>query len=121
MSYYIHPLQQHDTYHINHKRLSKKNNKNFVELFKKEQQLKISKHAKQRLSERNIKINDDKWQKISDKMNEANKKGVTDAVVVTDDAALIVSNKNKTVVTALAYDEADEKIFTNINGMILIK
>lgn len=84
------------------------------------QNLTISKHANERLENRNISIDEKKWQQISEKMIEAKKKGVTDSLVVTNDAALVVSTKNHTVVTAMARDEASAKIFTNINGTIVM-
>lgn len=121
MSNYIHPLQQHQSFNITKKKSNQNVTKNFKDVLGKEQSLKVSKHAQQRLLERNIQINDEKWQQISEKMSEASKKGVTDSVVVTKDATLIVSNKNNTVVTALNNAEAENKVFTNINGMILLK
>lgn len=84
------------------------------------QELKVSKHAKERLIERNITISETQWQNISEKLTEAKQKGVTDSLVVTDEAALLVSTKNNTVVTAMNKTEATSKIFTNINGTILI-
>ncbi|WP_099158101.1 TIGR02530 family flagellar biosynthesis protein [Virgibacillus ndiopensis] len=84
------------------------------------QSLKVSKHAKERLNERNITIDDKEWQTISEKMVEARHKGVTDSLVITNKAALLVSAKNNTVVTAMNRDEASSKIFTNINGTIVI-
>lgn len=82
--------------------------------------LKISKHAEQRLIERNIHINEQQWSKIAAKMTEAKAKGITDSLVITNDAALLVSTKNHTVVTAMNRTEAESKIFTNINGTILM-
>ena len=46
--------------------------------------------------------------------------GVTDSLVLTKEAALVVSAKNNTVITAMGRDEASSQIFTNINGTILI-
>lgn len=85
-----------------------------------ESTLKISKHAEKRLNERNIKIDGDLWTRIEQKVNEARVKGVSDSLVVTEQAALIVSAKNNTVITAMDRQEASSQIFTNINGTILI-
>lgn len=82
--------------------------------------LKISKHAQARLTERNIKIEDSKWQQISEKVYEAKQKGITDSLVVTDEATLLISTKNNTVVTAMDRSEAQSRIFTNINGTIVV-
>jgi len=94
---------------------------NFKDILAQEQQeLKISKHAQERLNERNITIDDNQWKIIESKMKEAKQKGITDSLVVMNEAALLVSAKNNTVVTALDRNEATGRIFTNINGTILI-
>src|SRR5690625_687886 len=92
----------------------------FKEILNNIQDLKISKHAQQRLKERNIHIYQSQWQVIGEKMSEAKQKGVTDSLVVMDHAALLVSTKNHTVVTAMDRQEATSRVFTNINGTILI-
>src|SRR5690625_247608 len=84
------------------------------------QEIKVSKHAEQRLKERNIQIDQKQWQVIGEKMSEAKKKGVTDSLVVTNDGALIVSTKNKTVGTAMGREDATTKLFTNIKGKLII-
>lgn len=83
-------------------------------------QLKISKHAKTRLEERNIFINPQQWSKIEEKIAKAKGMGVHDSLVIMKDAALIVSAKNNTVITAMDIAEAKSQIFTNINGTILM-
>ncbi len=83
-------------------------------------ELKISKHAQARLNERKIEISNEKWQEISKQILEARQKGITDSLVITSEATLLVSAKNHTVVTALDRHEAQSRIFTNINGTILI-
>ncbi len=83
-------------------------------------QLKVSKHASQRLAERNIHISDAQWQLVSDKVSEARLKGVNDSLVLMDQAALIVSAKNSTVITAMDRREATNQLFTNIDGTIVL-
>ncbi|WP_047981267.1 TIGR02530 family flagellar biosynthesis protein [Ornithinibacillus contaminans] len=92
----------------------------FKSILQEQQELKISKHATERLQERNIQLNDKQWQLINDKVVEAKEKGITDSLVVMNNAALLVSAKNNTVVTAMNLEEASNRIFTNINGTILI-
>lgn len=94
----------------------------FIEHFKQvsTQALKISKHATERLNDRNISISDIEWQKISEKVFEARDKGVNQPLVILDQAALVVSAKNGTVITALDRTEAKQQLFTNIDGTILL-
>lgn len=83
-------------------------------------ELKVSKHANQRLLERNIHISDAQWQLVSDKVSEARSKGVKDSLVLMEQAALIVSAKNATVITAMDRKEANNQLFTNIDGTIVL-
>lgn len=83
--------------------------------------LTLSKHAKERLAQRGIEINQERWTKIEDKVRQAKAKGVNDSLVLLKDAALIVSAKNNTVITAMGRQEAAEQIFTNINGTIVLE
>ena len=98
------------------------NTKSFVEHLKAAttEPLKISKHASERMQERNIEISDVEWQQLTDKVYEAQQKGVKQPLVLLDQAALIVSAKNATVITALDRDEAKSQIFTNIDGTIVL-
>lgn len=82
--------------------------------------LKLSKHAQKRLQERDVVVTASEWEHISKKVMEAKDKGVTDSVVLTKEAALVVSAKNNTVITAMKREEATSHIFTNINGTIVV-
>lgn len=99
---------------------SSKSNVNFKDVLTEQTGLKISKHASERLQERNIEIDTKQWEKINDKVKEAKAKGITDSLVITEQAALLVSAKNNTVVTVMNRQEATSRIFTNINGTILM-
>ena len=83
-------------------------------------QLKISKHASERMQEREIEISDSDWQEVNHRIIEAQQKGIKQPLVLLDNAALIVSAKNNTVITVLDRDEAKSQIFTNIDGTIII-
>ena len=89
-------------------------------LDQKKSNLTLTKHAEERMVERNIIMNESKWQSIATQVEKAKAKGITDSLVLTDEAALVVSAKNQTVITMMNRQEATEKIFTNINGTIII-
>lgn len=107
---------------INHsKDIQAHNQSNFKHVFQQEcEALIVSKHASSRMKERGIHISDCVWKEIEHKVKEAKQKGVTESVVITNDAALIVSTKNHTVITAMDKQEVDAHIFTNINGAIVM-
>lgn len=95
--------------------------KSFLEhLQQAHQELKISKHASERMQERNIEISEEQWQEVTEKVNEAREKGVKQPLVLMDQAALIVSAKNATVITAMDRLEAKSQLFTNIDGTIVL-
>ncbi|WP_397537516.1 TIGR02530 family flagellar biosynthesis protein [Rummeliibacillus pycnus] len=104
---------------VNVKQLEKQS---FSELLAEQttKQLKVSKHASNRLQERNIHIDDYQWERITNKVFEAKSKGVNDSLVLTNNAALIVSAKNATVITAMDRHEAQDQLFTNIDGTIVL-
>jgi flagellar operon protein len=81
----------------------------------------VSKHAQERLKQRNINITGENWKTIEEKVSEAKRMGVTDSLVLLPNAALIVSAKNQTVITVLDRKEATSQIFTNINGTIVLE
>lgn len=82
--------------------------------------LKISKHAAERLAERDIHISDAEWARVTDMVNEAKTKGIKESLVLMDQAALIVSARNSTVITAMDRTEAKNQLFTNIDGTIVL-
>ena len=82
--------------------------------------IKISKHAEQRIQQRNLQINEQQWSQLEEKLAEAKQKGLNDSLVLMDQAALIVNAKNNTVITAMDRSEASSQIFTNINGAIIL-
>lgn len=89
-------------------------------IYQTSKELTISKHAKHRLEQRDIKIDSQLWKQIEAKVGEAKKMGVNDSLVLLENAALIVNAKNNVVVTAMGRDEATTQIFTNINGTIIL-
>ncbi|GAY74544.1 TIGR02530 family flagellar biosynthesis protein [Sporolactobacillus inulinus] len=83
-------------------------------------QITLSKHARDRINQRHINISDQEWHLIDAKVQEAKKMGIDDSLVLTKKAALLVSAKNNTVITAVGLDEAKSRIFSNIDGTIII-
>ncbi|WHH58938.1 TIGR02530 family flagellar biosynthesis protein [Petroclostridium sp. X23] len=83
-------------------------------------ELKFSKHAEARLRSRNIHIDAEQKQRITDAVAKAEQKGVKESLVLMDDLAFVVSVKNKTVITAVNNDDLKESVFTNIDGAVII-
>ncbi len=82
--------------------------------------LKFSKHAANRLADRNIELTNEQMDRLAIGTQKAGVKGIKDSLVMIDDLAFIVNIPNKTVVTAIDQTQADENIFTNIDGAVIV-
>jgi len=82
--------------------------------------LKFSAHATQRLNERKIQLDGATLGRVNDALDKAAAKGVEDTLVLTPDAALIVSVKNRTVITAMDRGSLNGNVFTNIDGAVIV-
>lgn len=85
----------------------------------KQSELKFSKHAMNRLSDRSITLTDAQRGRLEDGVSQAGEKGIRDSLVLVDSLAFIVNVPNKTVVTAMDQEDASEHIFTNIDGAVI--
>ena len=83
-------------------------------------ELKFSKHAVNRLNDRNILLTDSQNVRLENGVKQASEKGIKESLVLVDSLAFIVNVPNKTVVTALDQTEASSNIFTNIDGAVII-
>jgi flagellar operon protein len=80
--------------------------------------VKFSRHAEQRLKDRNIQLDDRQLERLTEAVDKASSKGVRDTLVMMDDVAMVVNVKNRTVITAVTKDELRENVFTNIDGAV---
>lgn len=82
--------------------------------------VRFSKHAANRLAERNIELTDNQMERLQEGTMKAGAKGINESLVIVDQLAFIVNIPNHTVVTAMNQTEADENIFTNIDGAVIM-
>ena len=80
--------------------------------------IRFSKHANERLLSRNIDLSAEQLERLSEAAMKAKEKGIKESLVVMDGVSFIVNCKSNTVITAV--DEADEHIFTNIDGAVIL-
>lgn len=83
-------------------------------------ELKFSKHAQQRLQDRNITLSSEDLEKIQNAVGKAREKGARDSLILMDQLALVVSVKNNTVITAVDEDNIRSSVFTNIDSAVII-
>ncbi|MHB0877394.1 MAG: TIGR02530 family flagellar biosynthesis protein [Anaerolineae bacterium] len=81
--------------------------------------LKISKHAQTRLAERGLTLSSDEMQRLEGAVDKAAAKGSRDSLVLMDDLALVVSIRNRTVITAVDANSRKGNVFTNIDSVVL--
>lgn len=94
----------------------------FEEILQKQQtgEIKFSKHAANRLNDRNIELTSEQLERLSDGTRKAGEKGIRESLVLVDELAFIVNTGSNTVITAMDQAETKENIFTNIDGTVII-
>ena len=81
--------------------------------------VKFSKHASNRLNDRNIELTQDQMNRLNNARNQASAKGINESLILVDQLAFIVNVKSNTVVTAMDSHESGSNIFTNIDGAVI--
>ena len=69
---------------------------------------------------RGIKFEPQDMQRLNDAVQRAASKGSKDSLILMNDSALIVSVKNKTVVTVMDKNALKENVFTNIDSTVVV-
>ncbi len=82
--------------------------------------LKFSSHAMNRIRDRSISMGKEQLAKLENAVDTAAAKGAKESLILTDDAAFIVSVKNKTVITVLDRNSMNGNVFTNIDSTVVV-
>ena len=82
--------------------------------------LKFSAHAQQRLEMSRTSLTDGDLARINDAVQKAASKGARESLILMDNLALVVSVKNRTVITAVDGQRMKENIFTNIDSAVIL-
>ena len=81
--------------------------------------VKFSKHAANRLTDRNIELTQDQMDRLNQAAAQAGEKGINESLILVDQLAFIVNVPNNTVVTAMDQKDKSNQIFTNIDGAVI--
>ena len=84
------------------------------------QPVKLSQHAQERLKSRGITLSETDLQQLAGAVDSVAQKGGKDSLIMMGDAALVVSVKNRTVVTALDRQGMKGNVFTNIDSAVVL-
>lgn len=78
----------------------------------------FSKHATERVFERNIDISSENLARLNEGVKIAGEKNLNDALILVDNTAYIVNIPTNTVITT--KDNEQGNVFTNINGTVIM-
>jgi flagellar operon protein len=80
----------------------------------------FSKHAAERLLQRNIKLTPQEMTRINAGLEQAAQKGIRETLIMMDNRAFIASVSSRTVITAAVDEQLKESVFTNIDGAVIV-
>jgi flagellar operon protein len=80
----------------------------------------FSAHAKARLHSRGVDLSDAKLEALSKAIDKADAKGARESLILSDEAAYVVSVKNRTIITAFDRDNLRDGVFTSIDSAVVL-
>ena len=83
--------------------------------------VKFSQHAMQRLQTRNINMTPAQMDQLKVAVDKAAQKGAQESLILmNNDLALVVSVRNRTVITAMDGSSIKDNVFTNIDSAVIV-
>lgn len=82
------------------------------------QPVRLSQHAQERLRSRGITLSEADMKQLEGAVDSVAQKGGKESLIMMGDAALVVSVKNRTVVTAMDRQGMKGNVFTNIDSAV---
>ena len=102
----------------------KANGSSFKEMFSQEmansRNIAFSRHAHERLHSRGLMLSDENLASIAGAIDKADAKGSKETLILSDDAAFVVSVPNRTVITVFDRDNLREGVVTAIDSAVII-
>jgi flagellar operon protein len=81
--------------------------------------LQFSNHAAKRIDKRDLNLDAGKLDRLNSAISRAAEKGSKNSVVMLDDLAVVVDVKDRKVVTAINASAGKERVFTNIDSVVI--
>jgi len=81
--------------------------------------LQFSNHAQKRIDRRELEMGPARLQRLESAVSAAAEKGGRNSLVMLDGMAVVVDVRGRTVVTALNASEGKERVFTNIDSVVI--
>lgn len=82
------------------------------------QPVQLSGHANVRVAQRSLALDGPAMERLSRAVDRAHEKGVRSSLVLLDGIAAVVNVPERRVVTAMEAGEAEQRVFTNIDGVV---
>jgi flagellar operon protein len=82
-------------------------------------QLQFSSHAQKRIDRRDLDLSSSQISRLNTAVDRAAQKGARNSVVMLDGLAVVVDVRDRTVVTAMNANQGKEKVFTNIDSVVI--
>jgi flagellar operon protein len=79
----------------------------------------LSSHARKRVDRRDLALDPARMQRLDSAITRAAEKGSRNSVVMLDGLAVVVDVRQRTVVTALNAQQGKERVFTNIDSVVI--
>ncbi|MEO9254584.1 MAG: TIGR02530 family flagellar biosynthesis protein [Tepidiformaceae bacterium] len=83
------------------------------------QGIQMSRHAQKRIDRRDLNLDPARLTRLNSAIDRAAAKGSRNSVVMLDGLAVVVDVRDRTVVTAMNAQEGKEKVFTNIDSVVI--
>jgi flagellar operon protein len=118
----IGPLTVHGQGRSNEPQVSRPNG-SFGEILARETgrsgEVRLSAHARERLESRQIVLSDQDRVRLDEAVTRAGEKGANQSLVLLDNLALVVSVRNRVVITAMDDSKTSSGVFTNIDSAVI--
>lgn len=92
----------------------------FKEQLQKQEPLKFSAHAQERIRLRQISLSGQDVERLENAVNDVEKKGGRESLVLMDNSAFVINVRNRTVITALDQAGLKNNVFTNIDSAVVV-
>jgi len=96
----------------------------FKEMFSQEMasthNIAFSRHAHERLYSRGLELSDESIDRLAGAIDKADAKGAKETLILSDEAAFVVSVPNRTVITVFDRDSLNEGVVTSIDSAVII-
>ena len=84
-----------------------------------QQPVNLSRHAQKRIERRELDLDPARMERLNSAITRAAEKGGRQSVVMLDDLAVVVNVQERTVVTAMPKEGNHQRVFTNIDSVVI--